>query len=154
LVTKVGTSEVGHLWPSFLPDGRRFLYTAWSGQASDRAIVAGSLGSAERTRVASGDSNAAYTDPGLSVFSRGTAISAQRFNASTLSVSGDPVRVADEVQYDPGIGRSHFSLSRNGVLAYFYSRATSAVGGGPNSDLGEWQLSWVGRAGQSLESVG
>jgi Tol biopolymer transport system component/tRNA A-37 threonylcarbamoyl transferase component Bud32 len=154
LMTKVTKAEAGHFWPSFLPDGRRYLYTAWSGQASDRTIMAGTLGSTDTTRVARAESNAAYAEPGVLVFSRGAAIYAQRFNGGTLALSGEPVRVADEVQYDPGNGRSHFSLSQNGVLTYFFNRTTSTTGGGPNSDLGEWQLSWVSRTGQTLESVG
>jgi eukaryotic-like serine/threonine-protein kinase len=154
LITKVGKSESGHFWPSFLPDGRRYLYTAWSSQSADRAILAGTLGSTETTRVAAIESNAAYTNPGLLVFSRGAAIYAQRFDASRLAIAGDPVRVADEVQYEPGTGRSHFSLSHNGVLTYFFSRNTASAGGGPNADLGEWQLSWISRTGQTLESPG
>jgi hypothetical protein len=31
------------IWPTFLPDGRHFLYLAWSAQAEKRAIYAGSL---------------------------------------------------------------------------------------------------------------
>jgi Tol biopolymer transport system component len=154
LITKVNKSESGHVWPSFLPDGRRYLYTTWSSQPSDRAIVVGTLGSADTTRIGPAESNAAYAEPGVLVFSRGAAIYAQRFDASRLSLSGDPVRVADDVLYDSSAGRSHFSLSHNGVLAYFFSRTTASAGGGPNSDLGEWQLSWVSRTGQILESVG
>ena len=43
--------ETGHLWPYFLPDGRHFLYLAWSIQPSNRAIYVGSLDTMERKRL-------------------------------------------------------------------------------------------------------
>ena len=153
LVTKVEKSESGHLWPTFLPDQRRFLYSVWSDQSAGRGVFAGALGSGEKTRVIPAESNAAQTEPGLIVFSRGAALYAQRFDDRKLTVSGEPVRVADEVDSTPN-GRSHFSLSRNGVLLYFYRRDAVAVGGGPNTDTGEWQLSWVSRTGQALDTIG
>jgi len=153
-VTKVDKTESGHFWPRFLPDGQRYIYTAWSAQASGRSIVAGTLDSKDRTRVISAESNAAFTEPGYLVFSRGTAIYAQSFDRQKLTVSGEPVRLADDVVYDTGNGRSHFALSQNGVLAYFFNRNIAVAGGGAQSDMGEWQLSWVSRTGQILESLG
>src|SRR6185369_16220357 len=40
--------ESGHFWPHFLPDGRHFLYLAWSADPAKRAIYVGSLDSTER----------------------------------------------------------------------------------------------------------
>jgi Tol biopolymer transport system component len=157
LVTTLDGSENGHFWPHFLPDGRRYLYTAWSGQPANRAIVAGMLGSKEKTRVISGGSNAAYTDPGLLLFHRDNAVYAQTFDARKLSVSGEPVRVADEVTFDSANGRGDFGVSQNGVLAYNYLAGGGNVAAGlgtPVSDLGEWQLVWVDRTARVLETVG
>src|SRR5207253_6892809 len=134
--TTIDKSENGHYWPAFLPDGRRFLYSAWSVQPADRAIWGGAFGSNDKTRVIASESNAAMTDPGLLVYSRGGTVYAQRFDEHKLAVSGEPARVADDVMYEGGNGRSHFSLSRNGVLVYFFSRS-SAVGSGPSSDMSE-----------------
>src|SRR5207245_582378 len=39
--------ETGHLWPYFLPDGRRFLYVARSAQRENNANDVGSLHSTE-----------------------------------------------------------------------------------------------------------
>ena len=50
-VSSLEPGESGHFWPHFLPDGRRYLYTAWTGEAARRAIVAGTLGSKEKIRV-------------------------------------------------------------------------------------------------------
>ena len=155
-VTTLDASESGHFWPHFLPDGRRYLYTAWSGQAANRAVVAGTLDSTEKTRVLSAGSNAGYADPGYLVFHRESAVYAQSFDADTLSVSGEPVRVADEISFDGATGRGDFRVSRSGVLVYFYSAGGSATTGpdGPLSDFAEWQLTWIDRNGQVLGQVG
>ena len=154
-VTSLGGSESGHFWPHFLPDGHHYLYTAWSGQAANRAIVAGTLDSKEKTRVMSAGSNAAYADPGYLIFHRESAVYAQRLDARKLAVSGAPVRVADEVTFDSSNGRGHFGVSRNGVLAYFYGASGNTAGaGGQDSDLGQWQLAWISRTGQVLETPG
>jgi Tol biopolymer transport system component len=155
-VTTLDGSENGHFWPHFLPDGRHYLYTAWSGQAESRAIVVGALDSKDKTRILSAGSNAGYADPGYVVFHRDSAVYAQAFDAGTLAVSGEPVRVADEVTFDSGNGRGDFRVSRNGVLAYFFSAGgnIAAGPGGFTSDLGEWQLTWIDRGGQVLQSVG
>lgn len=157
LLTSLAESEIGHFWPHFLPDGRRYLYTAWTGQAANRAIVAGTLDSKETTRVMSAASNAVYSDPGFLIFHRESAVYAQAFDVRKASVSGEPVRVADEVTFDPANGRGDFDVSRKGVLAYFYAAGGSnsaATAGTPTSDLGEWQLAWSDRAGQVVETVG
>ncbi|MSO83489.1 MAG: hypothetical protein EXQ53_09380 [Acidobacteria bacterium] len=155
-VTTLDKSENGHFWPHFLPDGRRYLYTAWSGQAASRAIVAGTLDSKEKTRIMPAGSNAGYSDPGYLIFHRDSAVYAQAFDAGTLAVSGEPVRVADEVSFDNANGRGDFRVSQNGVLAYFYSGGgnTTTGPGGPTSDMGEWQLAWIDRAGQVLQTAG
>jgi hypothetical protein len=44
-VTTVAAPETGHFWPSFLPDGRHFLYLAWAAQPAGRAVFTGSLDS-------------------------------------------------------------------------------------------------------------
>jgi Tol biopolymer transport system component len=155
-VTTLDQTESGHFWPHFLPDGRQYLYTAWSGQAPDRAIAVGTLDSKEKTRVMPASSNAAYADPGYLIFHRESAVYAQAFDAGTRAVSGEPVRVADEVTFDSASGRGDFRVSQSGVLAYFYGAggSTTTGAGTPFSDLGEWQLTWIGRTGQVLESVG
>jgi eukaryotic-like serine/threonine-protein kinase len=154
-ITRIESSQSGHFWPHFLPDGRHFLYTAWSGQVSNRAIVAGTLDSKDATRVLPLGSNGAYSDPGYLVFHREAAVYAQPFNAARLSVSGEPVRIADEITYDGSTGRGDFAVSRSGVLAYNFGSSVNAGGtGGPQADQSEWQLSWVSRTGQSFATVG
>ena len=156
LVTTLDESEVGHYWPQFLPDGRRFLYTAWSGQADRRAIVASTLESKDKTHVLAAGSNAGYVDDGYLVFQRETAVYAQAFDAGSLKPSGEAVRVADEVPSSATNGRGNFSVSPTGVLVYFFLSGGGAATGldTPLADLSEWQLGWFSRSGQRIESVG
>jgi Tol biopolymer transport system component/predicted Ser/Thr protein kinase len=148
-------SESGQYWPQFLPDGRHYLYTSWSGQAANRAIIAASLDApTQKTRVLPIGSNAGYADPGYIVFHREGGVYAQSFAPGSLKVSGEPMRIADEVTYDGGTGRGDFSVSRAGAIAYFYSSTNAGGTGGAQTDLSEWQMSWVSRNGQQLEVVG
>ena len=57
-------SESSHRWPWFLPDGRHFLYTAFSPDQNKSAVYAGDLDSKERKRVLAVNSNAVYSQPG------------------------------------------------------------------------------------------
>jgi Tol biopolymer transport system component len=155
-VTTLEGSETGHYWPRFLPDGRRYLFTTWSSQVSNRAIVAGALAAKERTRVLSAGSNAGYADPGFLVFHRDSAVYAQTIDPGNLSVSGEPVRIADDVTFDDANGRGHFSVAATGALVYSFAEASDAAvaSATPASDLGEWQVVWVDRSAQVLERAG
>src|SRR5262249_55861282 len=62
--------ETEHLGPSFLPDGRHFLFLAVSSEASESAIYAASIDSKERTRLFSSESKAVYAAPGYVLFNR------------------------------------------------------------------------------------
>jgi len=155
LISHLNAQESGHFWPHFLPNGRHYFYAAWSAQASTRAVFAGDLDSKNATRVLPVASNAAFAEPGYVVFHREGAVYAQRFDSAKLSVSGEPVRIADEVTFDDSDGRGHFDVSWTGTLAYNFSSSTATVvSGGPQSDLAEWQFSWASRTGQILEVVG
>jgi hypothetical protein len=86
--------ETQHAMPFFLPDGRHFLFTAYQGIAP-MALYAGSLDSAERVKVLDEVAGAQYSDDAI-VFVKGTTLMAQPFNAATLAVSGEAVRVSDQ----------------------------------------------------------
>ncbi len=149
-VTSVAGDESGHHWPSFLPDGRRFLYTSWSQQSGKRAVYLGTLGSKEKKRVGPIESNAVYAEPGYIVFHRARTVYAQRFDAEKAALTGEPVRLADDVTSLNG--RGSFAVSPNGVLAYF--QGGLGGGGGPYTDQSDTQLAWCDRGGSVIETVG
>jgi Tol biopolymer transport system component/predicted Ser/Thr protein kinase len=155
-ITHPAESEAGHYWPQFLPDGRHYLYTVWSGQVAGRSIVAGSLDDPQlKTRILVAGSNAAYADAGYLVFHRESSVYAQPFSASKLSVSGEPTRIADQITFDSATGLGHFSVAPTGALLYFFNSTSSNSGqGSPSSDLSEWQFTWISRTAQILDPVG
>ncbi|MDO8677264.1 MAG: protein kinase [Acidobacteriota bacterium] len=155
-ITTVEKPETGHFWPSFLPDGRRYVYLAWSGEAANRAVFAGTLGSQEKTKLMAAESNAAYASPGYLVFHRESTLFAQPFNADTLALAGDPVHIADQLGFSSANGRGHFDVSQNGVLLYFQGGGATALGGSgraqitaPNATFG-----WRDRSGRQLGLAG
>jgi hypothetical protein len=144
-ITALGQDETAHSSPHFLPDGRHYLYSVWSSQPSNRAIYAGSLDSKERIRLISAESMTAYADPGQLLFQRQGALFAQPFDPQKLQVTGEPVRVADQLMNNTTTGRSAFSVSRTGTLIY-----RSDSGGSENNA----QFSWFDRSGKQLGLAG
>ena len=58
--TKVDISrgERRHLWPQFLPDGRRFIFYVQNAVAADNGVYVGSIDSVEKTLVLHSAANA------------------------------------------------------------------------------------------------
>ncbi|HEV8430679.1 MAG TPA: hypothetical protein VGQ41_22445, partial [Pyrinomonadaceae bacterium] len=134
--------ENSHRWPFFLPDGRHFLYVVRINRAEGGGVYVGSLDSKEVNRLLVTNTNAIFAPPGFLLFLRNDALMAQRFNADTLELSGEPLPIVDHVQFNPAIGRGSFSVSENGVLAF---RSGRGVGTQPL---------WFDRGGKEIGSVG
>jgi hypothetical protein len=105
--------ERGHEWPSFLPDGRRFLYFV----RPERAIYLGSLGADEPRRLFEAETKAVYVNPGLVLFMRDGVLLAQPFDEKAASVVGRPIPIAASVAAGAEGGRAAFSASPR-VLAF------------------------------------
>jgi Tol biopolymer transport system component len=133
--------ETYHDCPSFLPDGRHFIYVAWSGKPENRAVYAGSLDSADRKRLMSAESNAAYVAPGYILFLRGRTLMARPFDANRLEFTGEPSAIVDDVAADQSGEVAGFSVSPSGVIVY----RKIAAGAGTQ------QLMWVDRSGKSTK---
>jgi Tol biopolymer transport system component len=134
-----------HRWPAFLPDGEHFLYVAANHarpRSADTAVFVVSMDGKDPRRVVSTLASAQYVR-GRLLFVRETSLMVQPFDPKTLALSGEPVRVADDVNFDTGVWRGVFTASENGVLVY--QQARSGIGG---------QLSWVDDAGRMLKTVG
>ena len=145
--------ETGLYWPHFLPDGRRFLYLSWSAEPPGRALMAASLDDPKPRKIMAAESNAAYTTAGHLVFHRGDAVYAQPFDLGTLTVSGEPTRIAAQVLFTSTHGLGAFGVSRDGVLIYGQNDPLVSVGGGAQ-ELRLWQPAWVDRSGRELGKVG
>jgi len=143
-LTTLDTSrqEVSHRHPYFLPDGRTFLYLARSSAPQNSGIYLGSLDGSPSTRVLDADLMAAYAPPGYLLFLRRGNLMAQAFDAGSRKLGGEPITVAEQVEYFLRTGMSPFTVSGNGVLAY---RRGSVM---------HTQLVWRDRGGKVLETIG
>jgi Tol biopolymer transport system component len=134
-------SPTSYHWPSFLPDGRHFLFYALYLNKQPEVRV-GSLDSSESKIVLQGYSRAMYADPGYLLFVREGTLLAQPFDLSTLSVTGSPMPVAENLLYLRDLGQADFSVSTNGVLAYQAGNTQSRLvwlrrDGSEETDIGE-----------------
>ena len=131
-----------HRWPVFLPDGTHFLYFAThhsGGIREQNGTYWASLDGGSSKLLLATDSAAQYAS-GYLLYHQQTALMAQKFDAVHGTLSGDPVPVASNVQYDGGMLRTTFTVSTGGVLLY-EPGATTDSGGGTD-------LVWLDRTGK------
>ncbi len=134
--------ESAHRWPCFLPDGRHFLYLASiSTRHLRNGIYVGSLDSKETTLLISADSNVAYSPSGHLLFVRDQTLMAQRFDAERLRLADEVVPVVEQMPQSLASSHSPFSVSENGVLAYWAGDTKK-------------ELIWFDQAGRRLGSLG
>ncbi len=132
------------LWPALLPDSQHFIYLGWSLNSDDRALYVGSLDGSTPVRLMQTESMAVYVEPGFLLFVRQGTLFAQRFDAKALTLAGQPVRLADDVTTSSTLGRTAFSASDTGTLAYRTSGGTNGLS----------ELVWVDRSGTVTGTVG
>ena len=132
--------ELSHEFPQFLPDGRHFIYLARSKRSENNAIYAGLLDSKDTVRLLTADSKTMHTLPGYLVFAREGALMAQHFDAATLQLRDEPVRIAEQILAWQEIAA--FSMSENGVLAY------------REGDISRQRFQWRDRAGKTSADMG
>jgi eukaryotic-like serine/threonine-protein kinase len=141
-----GANE-GHRYPSFLPDGRHFLFNVGSSRPNAAGLFVGSLDGGEPIRLLSDGSNALYAASpggGLLVFRRDSTLMAQPFDPVALTLHGDVLPVAERVPLgSPGLNTfGAFSVSDNGIVAY-----------GTGGAAVRRELVWVDRSGKRLDTV-
>jgi Tol biopolymer transport system component len=158
--TSLLSGEIGHGGPSFLPDGRRYIFYVAADEGRRHEIHVATLGGKDHKKVTDAHSAALFSPPGFLLFTREGSLLAQRFDARTGEVSGDPIPVAEHVGRSGGAGapaQSPFSVSANGVLAHgsaphiknrmlWFDRKGTVVGSvGPEGDYADLALSPDGR---------
>ena len=119
--------EISHKFPQFLPDGRHFLYLAQNANTEDSSIYVRALDSRENRLILKTRANAAYVPDGYLLFMRDRTLMAQPFDVSKLQLTGEPIRVAEEVGIDIVRANANFSVSDNGMLTY----TSGGTGGQP-----------------------
>ncbi|MBI5170623.1 MAG: protein kinase [Candidatus Eisenbacteria bacterium] len=137
--------ESTHRYPSFLPDGKHFLYLArrsGAGRGVEPGIYVGKLGSLERKRVLSVASNVVYASGHLLYVKEGVLMS-QPFDTRRLQTTGPAVAIQSQLRWEERFSRGAFAASQTGLLAFMTGNASSGS-----------QLKWLDRSGLSLGVVG
>jgi serine/threonine protein kinase/Tol biopolymer transport system component len=142
-LTALGRGETRHALPTFLPDGKHFLYLR-AGETDATGIYAGSIDAkpSEQSsqRILATKYAVSYVNGNL-LFMLDGALMVQPFDAAKLQLRGDAVPVAEHVGTTGSIGI--FSVSETGVLAY---RSQTGLAGST--------LMWFDRQGRRLGAIG
>ena len=142
-VTTFSPGQVAHLAPQFLPDGRRFLFTAL-GAPDATGIYLGTLDGTAAIRLTPSSSAGMYLPEahggGWLLWVRAGSLVAQRLDVAKAVLTGEPVKVADSVNF--GLGWAGVSVAEMGLVAY-------RTGTG-----GQRQLTWFDRSGAPRGTVG
>src|SRR5689334_24218865 len=128
------------LMPSFLPDGRHFLYGCFASPTKGTVNLGSIDSTATRSLILRG-SNAVYAPPGYLIYGRQGTLFARPFDLQTLRATDESFPIAQQVGHEPDDMESHFSISNNSVLIYHN-----------NSNL--TQLAWYNRNGVRQGSIG
>jgi serine/threonine protein kinase len=101
--------QTNHRRPSFLPDGRRFLFQA-AGDPDVSGLYLGSLDGQAPARLVAGDLGGEFLAPDRIVFLQQDALVARLLDRTRSILTGDPVTLAPSVR--------QFSVSATGVIAH------------------------------------
>lgn len=127
-------------FPSFLPDGRHYVYSWLNATGHASGIGVASIDSTETQTLVETNGTGVYAHPGYLLYRRQGVLVAQPFDAQTRQVSGVPVPIAENVGFNAITYQSLFSASAHGEIAF--RDAT------PGSEL-----VWFDRQGKRLETA-
>jgi hypothetical protein len=133
--------EGSHRWPTFLPDGKHFLYIVRGGMPEHNGVYVGSLDGTTKRRLVRSDVGAFYASGYLLFMDVEGNTKAQSFDLASLELSGQPFSIPATVGRSSG-GKIGLSVSLGGGLAY-----SSAL-------LSHGQLTWIDRLGKLSSEVG
>jgi eukaryotic-like serine/threonine-protein kinase len=143
--------DSGHYYPTFLPDGKHFLYMRFPSGNADAGVYVGSLDSKPEqqsktplfttARASVSWAPSADSGKGRLLYWRDNVLYARTFNNSRLTLEGEPRAIADQVGYNLNPAFAMFSASANTLV---YRR-------GASEDL---ELTWLDRSGKALGTAG
>jgi serine/threonine-protein kinase len=130
--------EISHRWPEFLPGGKAALFTIWTGSSQSARIAVLDVETSKHRILLENASFARYLPTGYLVYVREGRVEAAPFDPERLEIEGPPARLSMEVMTLTAFGTAHFSMSRDGALAYV-----------PGANAPQRTLVWVERNGAS-----
>jgi Tol biopolymer transport system component len=133
-------SEVAHVWPQFLPGGTRFLYTVTAMDPTRAGTWVTSLdGSEAPSLLLPGRIGAVYSPSQHLLYVRHGSLYAERFDPSTVELSGLPLLVARNVP-EPRIPVADRASASSSVLSF-------------RSAARPHQLTWFDRTGRRIGTL-
>jgi Tol biopolymer transport system component len=133
--TVLAARHLSHRSPTFLPDGRHFLFYV-TGPSDVRGVYVAELGHGDARRLVEADTAAIYS-LGYLLYVRQSTMFAQPFDAARLVVSGPARAVASDAGTPTSVAAG--SASDSGLIAYRSSW-----------NAGRRQLVWRDRSGREL----
>ena len=139
--------DIAHRWPTFLPDGRHFLFyivSTTNPETSEHSgIYLGSLDKSEPRLLMKSVSRGMYSQ-GHVLYRAGSTLMARPFDPAKLEFTGDSFPVSSDI---PGGGISwggaQFGASLAGVVVHMRGAEATST-----------QISWRDRSGKILETIG
>jgi Tol biopolymer transport system component len=139
--TQLAPGQTGHRSPTFLPDGRRFLFYA-AGIPDAKGIYVGELGTTAIRRVLDADASPVFAPPDHLLYIQHSGLFAHRIDVETLTLLGDPIPLAEGIPADTVRGVAALSAGSD-TLAY--RKGSAAI---------KRQFVWFDRKGKELSRVG
>jgi Tol biopolymer transport system component len=133
--------DLGHRWPQFLPDGRRFLFYLGSTVPEHSGVYLGSLDDEGATMILRSRANAVYAPPGYLLFDHNSHLAVQAIDDQSGTLQGEPVVLPDHVVGARGPSFLPVSAGANGTVAYW------------DGALAPTELQWIDRAGRVESTV-
>jgi eukaryotic-like serine/threonine-protein kinase len=126
--------------PSFLPGGRRFLYSQDSKNQARRGLFLGTMDSSDITRLLPEPARAIVSPRGYLLYGRQGKLFAQRFDAEHNRLAGDPASIGSALDFR-GLSAA-FDVSGDTLV---WSKADV---------FPPAKLTWFGRTGRKLNEIG
>ncbi|HEX5132477.1 MAG TPA: protein kinase [Candidatus Krumholzibacteria bacterium] len=118
-VTTLERKGATHRLPHFLPGGERLLYVVGSVDVDSSTVNVLDLRDGTTRPLFACQSEARYLTPGYIAYLVDQNLVVQRFDPDTLERSGEPVPIAQAVQFNPYRYTGAFTLVDQGPLLYF-----------------------------------
>jgi serine/threonine protein kinase len=128
--------ETGLRFPSFLPDGERFLFVALPRAVDGYAIHLGRVDAGDREFVLRANASPVYAAPGHLITTQGARIVAQPFDARSGRVTGAPITIGPAPPPSGAEGERVATAAGDGSLAYWSGRLVNT------------RLHWLDREGR------
>ena len=136
---EIGTTR----FPTFLPDGRRFIYYASAGTGTEPGeLYLGRLGSLDAKLLGPAHSTATYAEPGYLLYARGETLVAHRFDDVGEELIGDPISLGIAMGGSLSVsGLRSISMAATGTFVYRSDKRNDS------------QLVWIDRSGRELDTL-